>query len=175
MHWLFFFFFFCAFCFLPFLLNIYYLYVHIQLHRFNKFLQYFHNYLTICIVNGPLFLLLFFFLFSTVCRFCLCSFCLFIGLFFFGRFCLCFFFFFLSFLLNIYYLYVHIQLHRLNKFLQYFDTLHRSWASFSFFHRMLVLLVLFLSFLLNIYMRIHNYTDTTPFYKIFTIIEVSIF
>ena len=46
---------------------------------------------------------------------------------------------------------------------------------FSFFHRMLVLLVLFLSFLLNIYMRIHNYTDTTPFYNIFIIIEVSIF
>ena len=84
-------------------------------------------------------------------------------------------FFFFCFLLNIYYLYVHIQLHRLNKFLQYFDNLHRSWASFSFFHRMLVLLVLFLSFLLNIYMRIHNYTDTTPFYNIFTIIEVSIF
>ena len=84
-------------------------------------------------------------------------------------------FFFLSFLLNIYYLYVHIQLHRLNKFLQYFDNLHRSWASFSFFHCMLVLLVLFLSFLLNIYMRIHNYTNTTPFYNIFIIIEVSIF
>ena len=93
--------------------------------------------------------------------------------FFFGQFCLCF--FFLSFLLNIYYLYVHIQLHRLNKFLQYFDNLHCSWASFSFFHRMLVLLVLFLSFLLNIYMRIHNYTDTTHFYNIFTIIEVPIF
>ena len=83
--------------------------------------------------------------------------------------------FFFSFLLNIYFLYVHIQLHRLNKFLQYFDNLHRSWASFSFFHRMLVLLVLFLSFLLNIYMRIHNYTDTTHFYNIFTIIEVPIF
>ena len=54
---------FCAFSFLYFLLNIYYLFVHIQLHRLNKFLQYFHNYLTICTVYGPLFFFFFFFFF----------------------------------------------------------------------------------------------------------------
>ena len=91
---------------------------------------------------------------------------------------------FLSFPLNMYYLYVHIHFHRLSKFLQYFHnyltigTVH--WPLFSFFlfffpHNTPVLLVLFLSFLLNIYMCIYNYTDTTHFYNIFTIIEVSIF
>ena len=82
--WLLFFFFFfsagfiCAFCFLSFLLNIYYLNVHIQLHWLNKFLQYFHNYLTISTIHGPLFFFsFFFFLFSTVCRFCLCYICFF--------------------------------------------------------------------------------------------------
>ena len=80
----------------------------------------------------------------------------------------CFGFFFL---LNIYYLYVHIQLHELNKFFQYFHnylticTVHRPLFLFSFFHRMLVLLVLFLSFLLNIYMCIYSYIDTTHSYK----------
>ena len=83
---------------------------------------------------------------------------------------------FLSFLLNIYYLNVHIQLHWLNKFLQYFHnyltiyTVHWPLFFFSFF-----LLVLFLSFILNIYICIHSYTDTTHSYNIFTIIEVSIF
>ena len=54
--------------FLLFLLNIYYFNVHIPLHQFNKFLQYFHNYLTIYTVHWPLFFFSFFF--------CLCSFCL---------------------------------------------------------------------------------------------------
>ena len=87
---------FVFFCFLSFLLNIYYLYAHIQLYRPNKILQYFHNYLTICTIHRPLFFFFFFFfLFAGL----FCAFC------------------FLSFLLNIYYLCVHIQLHRLNKFL----------------------------------------------------------
>ena len=46
---------------------------------------------------------------------------------------------------------------------------------FSFFHSTMVMLVLFLSFLLNIYICMHSYTDTTHSYNIFTIIEVSIF
>ena len=41
--------------FLLFILNIYYLNVHIKLHWLNKFLPYFHNYLTIYIVHWPLF------------------------------------------------------------------------------------------------------------------------
>ena len=55
--WFISFFFFASFvcAFLSFLLNIYYLYVHIQLHRLNKFLQYFNNYLTICTVYWPFF------------------------------------------------------------------------------------------------------------------------
>ena len=80
---------------------------------------------------------------------------------------------FLLFILNIYYLNVHIKLHWLNKFLPYFHnylTIYIvHWPLFFF------LLVLFLSILLNIYMYIHSYTDTTYSYNIFTIIEVSIF
>ena len=91
---------------------------------------------------------------------------------------------FLSFPFNIYYLYVHIQLYRLNKFLQYFHNYFTICAVhwplsffffFFFFHSTSVLLVLFLYFLLNIYMYIHNYNDTIHSYNIFTIIEVSIF
>ena len=84
----------------------------------------------------------------------------------------------LSLFFNIYYLHVHIQFHRLNKFLQYFPnylTICTVHQPFFFLHSMLVLLVLFQSFLLNIYMCIHSYTDTTHSYNIFTIIEVSIF
>ena len=44
-----------------------------------------------------------------------------------------------------------------------------------FFYSTPILLVLFLSFLLNIYMCIYSYTNTTHSYNIFTIIEVSIF
>ena len=51
---------FCFLSFLLFLLNIYYLNMHIQLHRLNKFLQYFHNYLTIYTVHWPLFSFFFF-------------------------------------------------------------------------------------------------------------------
>ena len=65
---------FVLFCFLSFLLNIYYLYAHIQLYRPNKILQYFHNYLTICTIHRPLFF--FFFFCSPVC-FVLFVFCLF--------------------------------------------------------------------------------------------------
>ena len=38
---------------------------------------------------------------------------------------------------------------------------------FFFPHNTPILFVLFLSFLLNIYMCIYNYTDTTHFYNIF--------
>ena len=62
---LFFLFLFFPVCFVLFLLNIYYLYVYIQLHQLNKFLKYFHNYLTICNVHRPLFFFFSFFLFST--------------------------------------------------------------------------------------------------------------
>ena len=77
------FFFFAGFvsAFLSFPFNIYYLYVHIQLYRLNIFLQYFHNYFTICAVHWPLSFFFFFFFFSTVHRFCLCSFCIFFYIF----------------------------------------------------------------------------------------------
>ena len=119
------------------------------------------------------FYFLFYFLFFCLCV-CVCV-CIFIFFFVFS-----FVFAFLSFLLfllNIYYLNVHIQLHRLNKFLQYFYnylticTIY--WPFFS--HSTPVLLVLFLSFLLNIYICIHSYTNTTHSYNIFIIIKVSIF
>ena len=42
---------FCLWLFVSFFFNIYYLHVHIQLHQLNKFIQYFHNYLTICTVH----------------------------------------------------------------------------------------------------------------------------
>ena len=87
----------CAF--LSFPLNIYYLYVHIHLHPLNKFLQYFHNYLTIGIVHWPLFSFSFFPQYT-------------------GFACALFVFSFK-------YLYVHIQLHWHNIFLQYF---HNYWG-----------------------------------------------
>ena len=135
---------------MSFLLNIYYLYVHIQLHSYPDNIIWFVQ------LHCALAFLFFLFLFFPVC--------------------------FVLFLLNIYYLYVYIQLHQLNKFLKYFHNylticnVHRPlFFFFSFFHCMLILLVLFLSFLLNIYMCIHSYTDTTHSYNIFTIIELSIF
>ena len=91
----------CWLCFLSFPLNMYYLYVHIHLHRLSKFLQYFHNYLTIGTVHWPLFS--FFLFFSPQYTGFACA----------------------LFVFSFKYLYVHIQLHWHNTFLQYF---HNYWG-----------------------------------------------
>ena len=80
---------------------------------------------------------------------------------------------FLLFLLNIYYFNVHIPLHQFNKFLQYFHnyltiyTVH--WPLFFF------ACALFVFYFKYLYICIYSYIDTTHFYNICTIIEVSIF
>ena len=104
--------------------------------------------------------------------------CLFVLFFFFFVFSFVFAFLsFLLFLLNIYYFNVHIPLHQFNKFLQYFHnyltiyTVH--WPLFFFFF--FFACALFVFYFKYLYICIYSYIDTTHFYNIFTIIEMSIF
>ena len=69
---------------------------------------------------------------------------------------------FLSFPLNIYYLYTQIPFNQFNKILQYFHNYLTIYIIvFFFLHSTPVLFVLFLSFLLNIYVCIYSYTHNT--------------
>ena len=86
---------------------------------------------------------------------------------------------FLSFPLNIYYyMYIYSYTDLTNSYNIFTIILQPALfigLFFFFLHSTPFLLVLFSSFLLNIYMCIHNYTNTTYSYNIFTIIKVLIF